>query len=84
MLFGLLSCYSSTLLLCLTGFAIISDARMMSKGELHMRQVEAAKRFNLGTRATSAGSSGQATAKNITFANPKASRASSHTYLPLS
>jgi hypothetical protein len=50
-----------------------ADARkMMTKAELHAKQAEAAKRFERTPRAEHAA----AKVKNITFSNPKASRAS--------
>lgn len=68
----------SGLLLALSvlgSFAGADARKMMTKSELHARQAEAAKRFERpAPRAASA-------VKNITFTNPKASRA--FTKIPL-
>ncbi|KAI1792554.1 alpha/beta-hydrolase [Ganoderma leucocontextum] len=62
--------FGKALLPLLTGIAAIASvhARMMSKAELHAKQVEAAARIRANMpRATSPG------VKNITFSNPRAS-----------
>lgn len=47
-------------------------ARKMTKQHLHAKQVEAAKRWQVGGNSAKRASGGSV--KNITFSNPKASR----------
>ena len=60
----------------LVGFSSLVHARHTSRQQLRQRQIEAAERFEL-RRRTSLEKSAPGV-KNITFANPKASRRYSH------